>query len=95
MAFFFSFILPQNCFIFEFPRAYSVVFCGTKEILFYRHNNGMLKFCWNILFPVCVRICVRICHGGVSRRSPSKNAVDDRNDNDVDDIVYDNDIVDV
>ena len=53
----------------------------------------MLKVCWNILFPVCVRICVRICHGGVSRRSPSKNATDDRNDNDVDDIIYD--IVDV
>ena len=55
----------------------------------------MLKVCWNILFPVCVRICVRICHGGVSRRSLSKNAADDRNDNYVDDIIYDNDIVDV
>ena len=88
---FFSFILPQNCFVFEFPRAYSVVvFCGTKETLFYRHN-GMLKVCWNILFPVCVRIC----HGGVSRRSPSKNAADDRNNNYVHDIIYDNDIVDV
>ena len=51
----------------------------------------MLKVCWNILFPVCVRIC----HGGVSRRSPSKNAADDRNNNYVHDIIYDNDIVDV